>query len=135
MFQGIAAIEITTEGTALNLSLRLSKKEGVPIQLVPEGTPGASVVVVKRVDELRFYNLGAKQLAEHLKLTVPKVVAIVEYLDLRNDPECHKEIKIGKTSFKRYSQKATYKIKETLEQKSIEEIWSKHGRKRRGAKR
>ena len=65
-FKGASAVEITTNGTGPSLSLRLSKKEGIPIQLVAEGTPGASVVAVKRVNELDFYNLGAKQVAEKL---------------------------------------------------------------------
>ncbi len=64
VFQGVAAVEITADGTGPSLSLRLTKKEGIPIQLVPEGTPGASVVAVRRVNELDFYSLGAKQLAK-----------------------------------------------------------------------
>ena len=39
VFRGASAIEITTDGTGPSLSLRLSKKQGIPIQLVPEGTP------------------------------------------------------------------------------------------------
>ncbi len=72
IFQGAAAVELAADGTGPRLSLRLSKKEGIPIQLVVEGTPGASVVAVKRVDELSFYSLGAKQLAEKVGLTMPR---------------------------------------------------------------
>lgn len=125
VFQGAAAVEVATDGAGPSLSLRLSKKEGIPIQLVPEGTPGASVVAVKRVDELGFYNLGAKQLAENVELTMPKAVAVVDHLGLRNDPECYKEIKIGKAVFKRYSQKAIGAIKEALTKESADEIWAK----------
>ena len=83
MFKGVAAIEITENGTGPRLSLRLSKKEGNPIHLVPEGTPGTPIVAEKRVNELGFYNLGAKQLAEKVGLTIPKVVAAVDHLSLR----------------------------------------------------
>ena len=62
VFLGASSVEIETDGAGPVLSLRLSKKEGIPIQLVAEGTPGASVVAVKRVNELDFYSLGAKQL-------------------------------------------------------------------------
>jgi hypothetical protein len=65
VFQGAAAVEISPDGVGPALSLRLSKKEGIPIQLVPEGTPDASVVAVKRVNELDFYSMGAKQLAKN----------------------------------------------------------------------
>jgi len=125
VFQGAAAVEITADGTGPSLSLRLSKKEGTPIQLVADGTPGAHVVAVKRVDELGFYNLGAKQLAEKVGLTVPKVVAVVDHLGLRDEQDCYKEFKIGKTAHKRYSQKAVERIKEALKKESPDEIWTK----------
>lgn len=133
VFRGAAAVEIAADGTGPSLSLRLSKKEGIPIQLVAEGTPGASVVAVKRVDELGFYSLGAKQLAEKVGLTMPKVVAVVDYLDLRKDQNCYKEFKIGKTVFKRYSQKAIDSIKEALRKENADEIWRSRIVKAKGA--
>lgn len=130
VFQGAAAVEIAADGTGPTLSLRLSKKEGIPIQLVPEGTPGASVVAVKRVNELDFYSLGAKQLAEKVGLTINKTVAVVDYLGLRRDLECYKEFKIGSQLHKRYSPKAIEKIKKALEDESADEIWQKRKRAR-----
>ena len=128
IFKGVAAIDFTASGTGPDLFLRLSKKEGIPIQLVPEGTPGAAVVAVKRVDELAFYSLGAKQLAEKLGLTMPKVLAVVDHLGLRDDPDCYKEFKIGKTSHKRYSQKAVEKIRGVLKKERMEDIWANRPR-------
>ncbi len=128
VFQGVAAVEIRADGTGPTLSLRLTKKEGIPIQLVPEGTPGASVVAVKRVNELDFYSLGAKQLAEKLGLTIPKVVAIVDYLNLRSDRECYKEFRIGSQLHKRYSPNAIEKIEKALDDESADEIWRKQRR-------
>lgn len=125
VFKGVAAIKVTASGVGPDLSLRLSKKEGVPIELVSEGTPGASVVAVKRVNEQDFYNLGANQLAKKVGLTMPKTVALVDYLNLRQDPDCYKEFKFGKASHKRYSQKAIEKIENLLKEKSAEEIWAK----------
>src|SRR6202035_5790956 len=100
LFPGLAGIQLTTEGSGPNLSLRISKKEGIPIQLVPEGTPGASVVGVKRVNELDYYSLGAKQLAEKVALTVNKLVAVVDHLKIRDDSDCYKEFRIGGTIHK-----------------------------------
>lgn len=128
VFQGAAAVEIAADGTGPTLSLRLTKKEGIPVQLVPEGTPGASVVAVKRVNELDFYSLGAKQLAEKVGLTITKTVAVVDYLGLRRDLECYKEFKIGSQLHKRYSPKAIEKIKKSLENESADEIWQKRKR-------
>lgn len=128
VFQGAAAVEIAADGTGPTLSLRLTKKEGIPVQLVPEGTPGASVVAVKRVNELDFYSLGAKQLAEKVGLTITKTVAVVDYLGLRRDLECYKEFKIGSQLHKRYSPNAIEKIKKSLENESADEIWQKRKR-------
>ncbi|KPK82253.1 MAG: hypothetical protein AMS25_03140 [Gemmatimonas sp. SM23_52] len=131
VFQGVGGVEITSDGTGPTLSLRLSKKEGIPIQLVPEGTPGASIVAVKRVDELGFYNLGAKQLAEKVGLTMPKTLAVVDHLAMRERAEYYKEIRIGKSVFKRYSQKAVDAIKAALKEESADEIWARRRTKRR----
>jgi hypothetical protein len=134
VFKGAASVEITTDGAGPGLSLRLSKKEGIPIHLVAEGTPGASVVAVKRVDELGFYNLGAKQLAEKVGLTMPRTIAVVDHLGLRDKPDCYKEIRIGKSIFKRYSQKAIGEIEEALKKESAEQIWAKRKSRTKRAK-
>jgi hypothetical protein len=125
VFKGASAVEISADGVGPNLSLRLSKKEGVPIQLVAEGTPGASVVAVKRVNEFDFFSLGAKQLAAKLSLSLPKTIAIVDYLGIRSRSECYKEFKIGSQLHKRYSEKALDVIREALEKENADVIWAK----------
>jgi hypothetical protein len=90
VFQGVASVEIGPDGAGPGLSLRLTKKEGIPIHLVAEGTPGASVVAVMRVDELSYYSLGARQLAEKVELTMPKLIAVVDHLGLRGKPDVYK---------------------------------------------
>lgn len=54
---------------------------------------------------------------------MPKAVAVLDYLDLRDDPNCYKELKIGKSRFKRYSPKAIEVIKAALAEQSADEIW------------
>lgn len=122
-FKGASAIELTASGNGPSLSLRLSKKEGIPIHLVAEGTPGASVVAVKRVNELDFYSLGAKQLAEKLQTSMPKTLAAVEHLGIRARQECYKEFKIGRTLHKRYSERALDLIRERLKSEGLDDIW------------
>ena len=125
VFLGASSVEIAADGAGPALSLRLSKKEGIPIQLVAEGTPGASVVAVKRVNELDFYSLGAKQLAAKVALTMPKAVAVVDHLGLRGREDCYKEIKIGTATFKRYSPKAIEAVTEAVKKESADAIWAK----------
>ena len=126
IFPGVASINITATGQGPSLDLRITKKTGTPITLVPEGTPGATVIAVKRVDELGFYNLGHNQLAEKAGLSPSKTSAVIAMLQLQQDPDCHKQIQIGKSSFHRYSQKAINKIQDTLKEKPIDKIWEEY---------
>lgn len=125
VFPGAAAINLTTEGTGPELSLRLSKKEGMNVRLVPEGTPDASVIGVKRVNELDFYSLDHRALAKKVGLTPPKLTAVVRVYSMQDDPDVFKEICVGKVVFKRYSPKAISRVREILSGESIESIWSR----------
>lgn len=125
LFPGVAVVNISSDGSGPSISLRLTKKEGNPTHYVPEGTPGATVVALKRVNELDFYNLGAAQLAEKLGITTPAVVAIVSHLKIRENPDYYKEFRIGSVLHKRYSQKAVGYIAEALKKESVKDIWAK----------
>jgi hypothetical protein len=60
-----------------------------------------------------------------------ETVAVVNHFGLRDDQDCCKEFKIGKTAHKRYSRKAVERIKTALKEESAEEIWKKRGGKER----
>jgi hypothetical protein len=126
LFPGVAKLNLTTEGTGLNINVRLTKREGDPVHLVPEGTPGATVVAVKRVDELGFYSFGLTDLAERLGISSPKTLALIKHCDLQSSSEFFKEIRVGKVSFKRYSQKALARLKRDLAVVDMEKVWLKH---------
>ncbi len=124
LFPSVSTLTFTQNGYGPSLDLRITKSEGVPVTLVPEGTPGAGVVAIKRVNELDFYNLGRDQLAKKLGLTGPKTTSAIKYFGIKDDPECFNHLRVGKVPFDRYSQKAIEKIKEGLKTKTIEEIWN-----------
>lgn len=126
LFPGIGAVTFQTDGVGPSLSLRIAKKEGVPITVVPEGTPGAGVIALKRVDELGFYSLGHHDLAEKAGLTPNKTTAAIRILGIKGDPDCHKEIAIGKVKYQRYSQNAIQRIKELLAEKSADAVWAEY---------
>ena len=123
IFVGAASISFSLEHDGPNISLRIVKKEGIPIQLVPEGTPESSVVAVRRVDELGFYCFGAKQLAAKIGLSGPKTSALIFHLNLANDPDHSKEFIIGKSKFRRYSQKAVNRLLDAKQTQNLDSIW------------
>lgn len=123
LFPGVATLNFTAQGYGPSLDLRITRKEGVPVQVVPEGTPGAHIVALKRVNELDYYNLGRDQLAKKVGLTGPKTSAVIHYTSLKNDIESFKKISIGNVHHDRYSQKAIGEIKAAIAATPMIEIW------------
>ena len=134
LFPGISRLKLDTSGEGLSVSIRLSKKDGESVHLVPEGTPGATVVAVKRVNELSYYCFGLKQMADKFGLFPLKLLAVVNELGLQKDPEYFKSFKIGSQEIKRYSYKAYQKLKQTLTTIDIDEVWARNHPKRKKSK-
>jgi len=130
LFPGAAAIDFTTDGTGHNVSLRFTKKEGIPVKIVPEGTPGVTVAL-KPVNELSYYSLNHKNLARKVGITSPKLTALVKHMNIKEDGKCFKLIKIGKSTFDRYSPKAIGEIKRKLEQVNLNEVWEEYKKKKK----
>lgn len=131
VFPGVASINITATGYGPGVDLRVTKNRGIAVHLVPEGTPGATTVAIKRVNELGFYNLGRDDLARQLNLSGPMTTAMIRFLDLQGDAECSEEFVIGRSRFRRYSQKALTRIREALAICSLDEVWREYGVRRR----
>lgn len=123
IFPGVASLNLDVEGMGVSLNLRFTKKEGIPIHTVPEGTPGALVVGIRKVKELSYYTMGRNQLAKAVKLSTRKTDALIWYLKLKENEKYCKAIPIGKSKYFKYSREAIGAIKETLKEKSLDEIW------------
>jgi hypothetical protein len=135
IFPGIRRLAFNADDDGISVSLRITKSRGEPVHLVPEGTPGATVVAVKRVDELSFYSLNVTALAVKLEISLPKTLALIKELNLIANSEYYKEFVIGKTRFKRYSPKALDHIKKALPSLNLDQIWQRHrptGRRKAG---
>lgn len=126
LFPGVSTLNFTANGYGPSLDLRITRKEGIPVEVLPEGTPGAHVVALKRVNELDYFNLGRDQLAKKVGLTGPKTSAVIYYLQLKANPESFKRISIGKVHHDRYSQNAIGQIKEAVAKTQINEIWENY---------
>ena len=100
-----------------------------PIRLVKEGTPGATIVGVKRVNELAYYSLGLKDLAKKAGISQPKALAVIRKLDVQENDEYFKVIKIGKAEYKRYSPKALNLLKNELPDLDLDQIWKEYNPK------
>ena len=127
LFPGVASLELSTSGSGLTFSLRISKKEGMPIHFVAPDSPAAAAgaaVVEKRVNELGWYCWGFRQLGTRYGLTDPKLRAVMDHLGLLDDPDCVREFVIGSQKFRRYSQKADQRLASELPALDVETIWA-----------
>lgn len=131
LFPGIAALRLDTTGTGLSVSLRITKNEGEPIRLVAEGTPGATVVAIKRVNELDFYSLGLFDLSDKLKISRSRALAIIRALDIQKSREYFNVFKIGSAIYKRYSIKCLDYLHKQLPNLNLDQIWKEYGPRKR----
>lgn len=134
LFPGIASLELSTDfSDGVPVTIRITKKEGEAVHLVPEGTPGAMIVSVKRVNELDYYSLGLKDLAEKLGLNQPRTLALVKHLGLQSSSEYFRVLQIGGVTFKRYSAKALDSLHQSLKSVDMAKVWELHKPSGRGA--
>lgn len=125
LFPGVASLALSTDGEGPLIQLRITKKEGVPIQVIDEGERGGGVVAIRRVNELDFYNLNLQQLSFHLGIGRNKLLKVIEELDIQSDADFFKEVVVGKVKSKLYSQKALAKLRADIPNLDIEEIWQR----------
>ena len=126
VFPGIGAVTFSTQGEGAKLNLRLTKNEGIAVQVAPVGSEGTPIVAVQRVNDMDFYNLSHPALAKKVGLTGPKTTAAIKILKLKIDSDCYREFKFGKSTHAGYSQKAIQKINELLKFRSIEDVWAEY---------
>jgi hypothetical protein len=124
IFPGVVTLTIVPEGDGPGLSLRITKKEGEAVHLVPAGTPDATVVAVKRVNELDFYSLGLRDLAQKLKVSEARLLWLIKNDRMQANPEFFKVIRIGKSSYKRYSAKCLEALRARLAEIDLDELWA-----------
>ena len=127
IFPGLASLTLSVEGEGIPFSIRFTKKEGLPIQVVREGAPGAAVVAIKRVTELDFYSLGLTDVAKKVGLSPPKAIAIIRSFNMQADPEYFKEFLVGRTHHARYSPKTVERILRELPKLDMARVWKEYG--------
>lgn len=141
IFPGVATIYIAPESTGLGINLRITKNKGEAVRLVSEGTAGAAVVAVKRVNELDYFSLGFTDILKKLKVNnasvgFNKLRYLIEREGILENEECARLISIGGSKHQRYSPKALNRLYKVVTEQDIDEIWKERprptGRKKQG---
>jgi len=133
IFPGVAALNMTTEANGVNINLRISKKEGVPVRLISEADGMTGAVAIRRVNESDYYNLGLQALSKKVGIGRNKLLEVIREIGIQDDLDYFKLIRVGKVEGKMYSQQAIRKLKEAVQTLDVEEIWSRR-KNRKGKK-
>ncbi len=126
IFPSVSTLSFTQNGYGPSLDLRITKTEGVPVTVVPEGTPGAAVVAIKRVNELDYYNLTMSDLCSKTKITQNKLLAVIKELKIQDNVDAFKVIKMSSQIHKRYSPLALDILKKALPDMDMEDVWKRN---------
>lgn len=126
IFPGVSTLSFTQNGYGPSLDLRITKKEGIAMTVVPEGSPGAAVVAIRRVNELDYYNLTTKDLCTKTNVGQNKLLAAIKELKIQENADAFKAIKMSSQTHKRYSPLALDILKKELPKMDIEDVWQRN---------
>jgi len=126
IFPGVSTLTFTQNGYGPSLDLRITKLEGVPVTIVPEGTRGSAVLAIKRVNELDYYNLTMTDLCGKTKVGQNKLLAAIKELKIQDNNDAYKAIKLSSQVHKRYSPLALDILKKELPKMDIEDVWQRN---------
>lgn len=114
----------------MDITVRISKREGVPVQFLPADDP-RGVAAVRDVDLQRKYHFSASELAQHVDLTPPRALALRRHLNIdENEDDVH-IFSFGPLKITRYSDNALVKMRAALAEVDMDEVWRLHRPRRR----
>jgi len=113
---------VTNPESAIAISLRVSKKEGIPVRVDNNATTTIAFRYSKLEDRYPFLT---RDLSERLGgLSTNKLVGLTKLLGLREDEAYHTSIRVSRSSFvQRYSSRALEVLRAALAKEGVEVLW------------
>ena len=114
---------ISPEGSGPGILLRITRNQGEAVRLVDEKNSEATVVAVRKINELEYYCYGLRDVARKLARTEPKLLVLIEELGLQSNSDMFKVLTVGSLRSKRYSVKAVDRLRAALQTMDLEALW------------
>jgi hypothetical protein len=125
---GTLGTEISSDGP--NLTVHFTKRQGAPVHFISADDP-REAAAVREVDLQRKYYMPAADLADRLDLTQPRALALRRHLGIDDDDDCVHEFVFGSQRHRCYSDNALRRMKETLPNVDMDEIWEEYRPRRK----
>ena len=113
----------SVEGDGVPLKVHITKKVGAPVRYIGGDDP-AEAAALREVDLRKKFHTQSKELAEKLKITVPRSKLLRETLGIDGNPTCRHVFEFGSQKIPCYSDNALRLMKEWLAANSIDDLWS-----------
>lgn len=122
LFPGLAAVAFEAEDAGATVNLRIVKKGGHPVTVLPEGGADTAVVTIKRVNELDYYGLRFNDLVKKLKITTNQTTALITLLEIKRNEDFSKQF----FNTWCYSPKALDRLHRAVDEKPVDEWWREY---------
>lgn len=129
VFKGIARVKLTADGTGVAMAIHITKREGMPVHLAQDGNVPQATIAIRKFNDTEFYCYSSKEMAVKIGISGPRTLALIRYLQLQDDPNCFREIRIGKSRHNMYSNNALAKLREALPGVDLNAVWKLCGQK------
>ena len=130
VFAGIAQVKLSSDGVGAKVAIHLTKKDGPAVRILADGeSVDGAAIIVRHVDDTQMYCFSSKELAKKVNLTPPKLLALIEFLKLKEDSRCFKVLSLGKVRSNRYSSVALDRCRAALngpDAVDMVAVWAKH---------
>lgn len=130
----IAQLKLTTEGSGIPVTVRISKDAQLAVRVAGPGEPVVGTLMKQEVNLWDTFNLNLTDLAEKLKITAPRVLALIYDLDLQGDRDCFRLLQKRNMKLKGYSKKALDALRAAVAEGKHVEAWARQ-RHRLGSRR
>ena len=112
---------VQSSATGIPVSIHVTKREGFPVRIDPASATAIAFRYVKPEDK---YPYLTTDLAVKLKLTVSRVVGLVNLFQMKENDEFHTSIRVSKTGkVQRYSEKARQVLKQAIDRDGLDNLW------------
>jgi hypothetical protein len=119
----LASLSLDASGAGQTYSVRLTKERTAPpVRFAETEDEAESAAILREVDVTARFPFGVKSLAGLSGITTPKATALIWKLRLKDDPEAHHMLRLGKSVFPLYSHKALREIREAAAQMDLAQV-------------